>query len=196
MQNLVTIVLGAPALSLLRYSGTANRSGAGRQGGTPAGGEAAGRVAVRRRPLEQEPLLAARIMIEDCLALLLDVQDIDRLFAASPSAAPPPPHPYSSFPTAPSSLQLSLIPVPEAAINFGVRVAARGTVPDAGQDLRRVVCLGRRAGQHWTRHPLAAQSLGPACFPRRSVRVTAAGQGGVQAAHPRAKPRFGGGGRF
>lgn len=55
-----------------------------------------------RRPLEQEPALAARIMIEDCLALLLDVQDIDRLFAASPSAlfahplisntrSPPPP---------------------------------------------------------------------------------------------------------
>jgi len=41
-----------------------------------------------RRPLEQEPALAARIMIEDCLALLLDVQDIDRLFAASPSAPP------------------------------------------------------------------------------------------------------------
>ena len=30
--------------------------------------------------------MAARIMIEDCLALLLDVQDVDRLFAASPSA--------------------------------------------------------------------------------------------------------------
>ena len=29
--------------------------------------------------------MAARIMIEDCLALLLDVQDVDRLFAASPS---------------------------------------------------------------------------------------------------------------
>jgi hypothetical protein len=39
-----------------------------------------------RRPLEQEPAMAARIMIEDCLALLLDVQDVDRLFAASPSA--------------------------------------------------------------------------------------------------------------
>ncbi|EFJ53247.1 hypothetical protein VOLCADRAFT_86343 [Volvox carteri f. nagariensis] len=31
------------------------------------------------RPLEQEPLLAARIMIEDCMNLLLDVDDIDRL---------------------------------------------------------------------------------------------------------------------
>jgi hypothetical protein len=40
-----------------------------------------------RRPLEQEPAMAARIMIEDCLALLLDVQDVDRLFAASPSAS-------------------------------------------------------------------------------------------------------------
>ena len=32
------------------------------------------------RPLEQEPLLAARIMIEDCMCLLLDVDDIDRMF--------------------------------------------------------------------------------------------------------------------
>ncbi|GLI71816.1 hypothetical protein VaNZ11_017209 [Volvox africanus] len=31
------------------------------------------------RPLEQEPLLAARIMVEDCMNLLLDVDDIDRL---------------------------------------------------------------------------------------------------------------------
>ncbi|KAJ8759190.1 hypothetical protein K2173_004197 [Erythroxylum novogranatense] len=30
------------------------------------------------RPLEQEPLIAARITIEDCLAVLLDVKDIDR----------------------------------------------------------------------------------------------------------------------
>eukprot|EP00983_Pelagomonas_calceolata_P080589 1155212-Pelagomonas_calceolata.AAC.9 len=30
------------------------------------------------KPLEQEPLLAARIMIEDCLHLMLDVDDIDR----------------------------------------------------------------------------------------------------------------------
>ncbi|KAK9814288.1 hypothetical protein WJX72_003466 [[Myrmecia] bisecta] len=35
------------------------------------------------RPLEQEPLLAARIMIEDSMCLLLDVDDIDRMFAAS-----------------------------------------------------------------------------------------------------------------
>ncbi|KAK9052614.1 hypothetical protein SSX86_029244 [Deinandra increscens subsp. villosa] len=31
------------------------------------------------KPLEQEPMLAARITIEDCLCLLLDVEDIDRL---------------------------------------------------------------------------------------------------------------------
>lgn len=36
--------------------------------------------AKRLRPLEQEPLLAARIMIEDCMCLLLDVDDIDRMF--------------------------------------------------------------------------------------------------------------------
>ena len=35
--------------------------------------------------------MAARIMIEDCLALLLDVQDVDRLFAASPSTRFSPP---------------------------------------------------------------------------------------------------------
>lgn len=46
------------------------------------------RGALTRRPLEQEPALAARIMIEDCLALLLDVQDIDCVFAASPGGAP------------------------------------------------------------------------------------------------------------
>lgn len=34
------------------------------------------------KPLEQEPLLAARIMIEDGLGLLLDVDDIDRLLQA------------------------------------------------------------------------------------------------------------------
>jgi DNA topoisomerase 2-associated protein PAT1 len=30
------------------------------------------------KPLDQEPLLAARIMVEDCLNLMLDVDDIDR----------------------------------------------------------------------------------------------------------------------
>ena len=35
------------------------------------------------RPLEEEPLLAARIVIEDCMCLLLDVDDIDRVWAAS-----------------------------------------------------------------------------------------------------------------
>lgn len=36
---------------------------------------------VPQRPLEQEPMLAARIAIEDGLCLLLDVDDIDRLLA-------------------------------------------------------------------------------------------------------------------
>lgn len=35
------------------------------------------------RPLEQEPLLAARIMVEDCMSLLLDVDDIERMFRRS-----------------------------------------------------------------------------------------------------------------
>jgi len=37
----------------------------------------------RAKPLEQEPQLAARIVIEDCMCLLLDVDDIDRVWAAS-----------------------------------------------------------------------------------------------------------------
>lgn len=37
------------------------------------------------KPLEQEPMLAARITIEDSLCLLLDVDDIDRLLQFSPS---------------------------------------------------------------------------------------------------------------
>ncbi|KAM0948640.1 hypothetical protein DsansV1_C06g0061531 [Dioscorea sansibarensis] len=37
------------------------------------------------KPLEQEPMLAARIAIEDGLCLLLDVDDIDRLFQFNPS---------------------------------------------------------------------------------------------------------------
>ena len=45
---------------------------------------ASGRARQAQRPLEQEPLLAARIMIEDCMNLLLDVEDIDRLCTAGP----------------------------------------------------------------------------------------------------------------
>ncbi|GAB4854773.1 hypothetical protein Ancab_023358 [Ancistrocladus abbreviatus] len=33
---------------------------------------------ISEKPLEQEPMLAARVTIEDCLCLLLDVDDIDR----------------------------------------------------------------------------------------------------------------------
>ncbi|XP_042442314.1 protein PAT1 homolog 1-like [Zingiber officinale] len=35
------------------------------------------------KPLEQEPMLAARITIEDCIGLLLDVDDIDRVLQAN-----------------------------------------------------------------------------------------------------------------
>mmetsp|Transcript_35186 Transcript_35186/g.66322 ORF Transcript_35186/g.66322 Transcript_35186/m.66322 type:complete len:905 (-) Transcript_35186:458-3172(-) len=38
-----------------------------------------GELEGKLQPLEKEPLLAARIMIEDAMCLLLDVQDIDRL---------------------------------------------------------------------------------------------------------------------
>ncbi len=48
-----------------------------------AGAEEQGAGATPSKPLEQEPLLAARIMIEDCMALLLDVEDIDRIFVAA-----------------------------------------------------------------------------------------------------------------
>eukprot|EP00798_Chlamydomonas_sp_ICE-L_P012608 gene12608-15834_t len=51
------------------------------------------------KPLEQEPLLAARMMVEDCMHLLLDVDDLDRIFASAharsgPRATSrlPPPH--------------------------------------------------------------------------------------------------------
>ncbi|GAB4842868.1 hypothetical protein Ancab_012846 [Ancistrocladus abbreviatus] len=37
-----------------------------------------------RRPLEQEPMLAARITIEDALCLLLDVDDVDRVLQFNP----------------------------------------------------------------------------------------------------------------
>ena len=50
-------------------------------------GEAGGQARAAQRPLEQEPLLAARIMIEDCMNLLLDVEDIDRLCTAGPPGA-------------------------------------------------------------------------------------------------------------
>ena len=53
-------------------------------------GEAGGKARAAQRPLEQEPLLAARIMIEDCMNLLLDVEDIDRLCTVGPPGALPP----------------------------------------------------------------------------------------------------------
>ncbi|GFR42312.1 hypothetical protein Agub_g3218 [Astrephomene gubernaculifera] len=59
--------------------GAAKQRAAGEEGATGAsksGADESGRAA---RPLEQEPLLAARIMIEDCMNLLLDMDDIDRL---------------------------------------------------------------------------------------------------------------------
>ena len=37
-----------------------------------------------RRRLEDEPLLAARIVVEECLNVLLDVDDIDRLWVNAP----------------------------------------------------------------------------------------------------------------
>jgi DNA topoisomerase 2-associated protein PAT1 len=54
--------------------------------GTNDGGNKAGAPS---RRLDQEPMLAARIMIEDCMALILDVQDIDRIFTAAASSGHP-----------------------------------------------------------------------------------------------------------
>ena len=58
------------------------------QGGSDGGAApAAATAVVPHRPLNQEPLLAARIMIEDCLNLLLDIDDIDRMFKAAAARA-------------------------------------------------------------------------------------------------------------
>lgn len=67
--------------------GAGGAEGAG-TGGAGGGGSDAGAVAgATARPLEQEPLLAARMLIEDCLNLLLDVDDIDRRFKAAMARA-------------------------------------------------------------------------------------------------------------
>ena len=37
----------------------------------------------KHKRLDQEPALAVRVVIEDCMALILDVEDVDRIFVAS-----------------------------------------------------------------------------------------------------------------
>ncbi|XVF81676.1 hypothetical protein PTKIN_Ptkin15bG0174400 [Pterospermum kingtungense] len=49
----------------------------------PLGSGDGGSEQKTEKPLEQEPMLAARITIEDCLCLLLDIDDIDRLIQFS-----------------------------------------------------------------------------------------------------------------
>lgn len=56
--------------------------GAGGEDGAAGAGGGAGAMAASTRSLEQEPMLAARIMMEDCMNLLLDVDDINRLLLA------------------------------------------------------------------------------------------------------------------
>ncbi|KAK3274314.1 hypothetical protein CYMTET_17498 [Cymbomonas tetramitiformis] len=52
-------------------------------GGSGEAGEVSSESAPRReKPLEKEPMLAVRVMIEDAMCLLLDVEDIDRLLAS------------------------------------------------------------------------------------------------------------------
>eukprot|EP00873_Tetraselmis_striata_P017234 jgi/Tetstr1/437498/TSEL_026177.t1 len=49
----------------------------------PEGGKAV------HKPLEEEPMLAARIMVEDCMCLLLDLDDIERLFKQAAATGRP-----------------------------------------------------------------------------------------------------------
>ena len=51
------------------------------------------------KPLEEEPLLAARMVIEDGLCLLLDVDDIDRLWAAQRARPSGPASPAAALTT-------------------------------------------------------------------------------------------------
>lgn len=67
--------------------GIADKEGGDVAAGADAKGKDGAKDGVPLRPLEQEPLLAARIMIEDCLNLLLDVDDIDRRFKAAMTRA-------------------------------------------------------------------------------------------------------------
>ncbi|KAE8722303.1 lysine-specific histone demethylase 1-like protein 1 [Hibiscus syriacus] len=50
----------------------------------PLGSGDGGSEQKTEKPLEEEPMLAARITIEDCLCLLLDIDDIDRVIQFSP----------------------------------------------------------------------------------------------------------------
>jgi DNA topoisomerase 2-associated protein PAT1 len=64
----------------------------------------------KARPLDQEPMLAARIMVEDCMLLLCDVEDIDRMFAAAAAvqtaqAAGAPMNPHMPGPISPTLAQ-------------------------------------------------------------------------------------------
>jgi DNA topoisomerase 2-associated protein PAT1 len=60
----------------------------GGSSGSNADGTSNGKPgASQQKLLEQEPLLAARIMIEDCMDFLLDIDDVDRLLAVNGSRA-------------------------------------------------------------------------------------------------------------
>jgi DNA topoisomerase 2-associated protein PAT1 len=65
--------------------------GSGEENATPQEGDGkkSGATNAPSRRLDQEPMLAARIMIEDCMALILDVQDIDRIFTAAATSEQP-----------------------------------------------------------------------------------------------------------
>jgi DNA topoisomerase 2-associated protein PAT1 len=76
---------------LMDVGGASSGPPAGAKGGAGAGhggsGSGSGGSRAQQRPLEQEPMLAARIMVEDCMLLLCDVEDIDRTFAATAALA-------------------------------------------------------------------------------------------------------------
>ena len=61
--------------------------GIGADAEEPAEDDAAEGEAAEARPLEQEPMLAARQLVEDGHSLLLDVDDIDRVLATPPLPA-------------------------------------------------------------------------------------------------------------
>lgn len=90
-----------------------------REAGAGGGGGAAGGDGGRpqRRRLEQEPMLAARIMIEDCFALILDVLDIDQIFVAAGGSECP-----TSPAVGPRHLRRRLLPLPAHVVLLSLLV--------------------------------------------------------------------------
>jgi len=74
---------------MAEMKGGSGGEGGPEEGGTDGGGNPATAVRVRRRAkINEDPVLAAHVMMEDCMHLLLDVDDLDRKVLAM-DAAPP-----------------------------------------------------------------------------------------------------------